>query len=88
MATTSAFLTLRTRQRDTHYLCFFLAVKTNVDYQVVGSFVTENETVCSIKEAREVLREWNPDWAPYLFMTDNCSQEIQAIENLVPGKSG
>lgn len=23
MATTSAFLTLRTRQRDTHYLCFF-----------------------------------------------------------------
>ena len=66
---------------------FFLAVKTNVDYQVVGSFVTEDETVCSIKEALEVVREWNPDWSPHLFMTDNCSQEIQAIENLFPGKS-
>lgn len=63
---------------------FFLAVKTNVDYQVVGSFVTEDETVCSIKEALEVVREWNPDWSPHLFMTDNCSQEIQAIENLFP----
>ena len=66
---------------------FFLAVKTNVDCQVVGSFVTEGETVCSIKEALEVVREWNPDWSPHLFMTDNCSQEIQAIENLFPGKS-
>ena len=88
MVTTSAFLTLRTRQRDTHYLCFFLAVKTNVDYQVIASFVTEDERVCSIKEALEVVREWNPDWSPHLFMTDNCSQEIQAIENLFPGKSG
>ena len=66
---------------------FFIAVKTNVDYQVVRSFVTEDETVCSIKEALEVVREWNPDWSPHLFMTDNCSQEIQAIENLFPGKS-
>lgn len=63
---------------------FYLAVKTNVDYQVVGSFVTEDETVCSIKEALEVVREWNPDWSPHLFMTDNRSQEIQAIENLFP----
>lgn len=44
--------------------------------------MTEDETVCSIKEALEVVREWNPDWSPHLFMTDNCSQEIQAIENL------
>lgn len=49
--------------------------------------MTEDETVCSIKEALEVVREWNPDWSPHLFMTDNCSQEIQAIENLFPGKS-
>lgn len=67
---------------------FFLAVKTNVDYEVVGSFVTEDETVCSIKEVLEVLGKWNPDWSPSLFMTDNCSQEIQAIENLFPGNSG
>lgn len=49
--------------------------------------MTEDETVCSIKEALEVLGRWNPDWSPSLFMTDNCSQEIQAIENLFPGKS-
>lgn len=61
----------------------FLAVKTNVDYQVVGSFMTEDETVCSIKEALEVLGRWNPDWSPSLFMTDNCSQEIQAIGKFV-----
>ena len=67
---------------------FFQAVKTNVDYQVVGSFVTDDENVCSIKNALELVKEWNPDWSPHLFMTDNCSQEIQAIENLFPGKSG
>ena len=44
--------------------------------------MTEDETVCSIKEALEVVREWNPDRSPHLFITDNCSQEIQAIENL------
>lgn len=65
---------------------FFLAVKTNVDYQVVGSFVTEDETVVSINEALEVLRNWNPEWSPPFFMTDNSLQEIQAIEKLFPGK--
>ena len=40
---------------------FFLAVKTNVNYQVVGSFVIEDETVRSINEALEVISKWNPD---------------------------
>lgn len=65
---------------------FFLAVKTNVNYQVVGSFVIEDETVRSIKEALEVLSKWNPDWSPPFFMTDNSSQEIQAIERVFPGQ--
>ena len=65
---------------------FFLAVKTNVDHQVVGSFVIEDETVSSINEALGVLKKWNPDWSPPLFMTDNSLQEIQPIKKVSPGK--
>lgn len=47
---------------------FFVAVKTNVDYQIVASFVTHDETTESITEALGVLRQWNPGWsAGYLF---------------------
>jgi hypothetical protein len=31
---------------------FFLVVKTNIDYQIVGSFVTQSETTEAIKEAQ------------------------------------
>ena len=41
---------------------FFVAVKTNVDYQIVASFVTHDETTESITEALGVLRQWNPGW--------------------------
>ena len=66
---------------------FFVAVKTNVDFQVVGSFVIENESTLSIKEALGVLLEWSPSWSPSCFMTDNCLQEIRAIEQTFPGTS-
>lgn len=46
----------------------------------------EDETVSSINEALGVLKKWNPDWSPPLFMTDNSLQEIQAIEKVFPGK--
>ena len=64
---------------------FFLVVKTNVDYQVVGSFVTQQETTIAIKEALKLLKQWTPDWSPPFFMTDNCEQEIRAIEDTFPG---
>ena len=65
---------------------FFLAVKTNVDYQVVGSFVTQDESTESVKEALAVIREWNPNWNPTFFMTDFSVQEITAIEETFPGQ--
>lgn len=43
---------------------FFVAVKTNVDYQIVASFVTENESTESIAEALGVVSDWNPGWCP------------------------
>lgn len=86
MAITSAFWTPPTRLHVMPSPLFFLAVKTNVDHQVEGSFVIEDETVSSINEALGVLKKWNPNWSPPLFMTDNSLQEIQAIEKVFPGK--
>lgn len=64
---------------------FFLAVKTNVDYQVVGSFIVQDESTDSIKEAIGVLKQWNPSWNPPYFMTDFAEEEINAIEENFPG---
>ena len=63
---------------------FFLVVKTNVDYQVVGSFVTQSERMDAIKEAIGILKEWSPNWKPKFFMTDFSEEEIQAIEETYP----
>ena len=64
---------------------FFLAVKTNVDYQVVGSFVIQDESTDSIKEALNILKDWNPYWSPNYFMTDFSNEEISAIEETFSG---
>ena len=61
---------------------FFLVTKTNVDYQIVGSFAIQYETTTSITEALNVIKSWNESWNPKIFMVDNCSEEINAIENI------
>lgn len=38
---------------------FFLAVKTNVDYQEVGSFIIQHEATEAIAEALQTLKQWN-----------------------------
>ncbi len=52
--------------RTTRYTLplFFLVVKTNVDYQVVAAFVTENEDTESIDEALRIIKTWNPGFKP------------------------
>ena len=64
---------------------FFLVVKSNVNYTVVGSFITQNETTASIEEALHIFRDWNPQWKPQYFMTDFCHEEINAIESTFEG---
>ena len=64
---------------------FFLVVKTNVDYQVVGSFVIQSETTDAIYEALSVLKSWNPRWNPSYFMVDYSEEEMSAIGKLFPG---
>ena len=64
---------------------FFLAVKTNVDYQVVGAFVCEGESTENILAALRILKSWNPDWNPLYNMVDYFSEEINALEELFLG---
>ena len=59
---------------------FFLVVKTNFDYQIVGTFITENETKRAIKEVLTKLKEWNLSTSPNFCMTDYCNEEIEALE--------
>ena len=64
---------------------FFVAVKTNVKYMVVGSFAIQEETTESISEALGILKSWNKNWNPVCFMVDNCLEEIHSIEQHFPG---
>lgn len=64
---------------------FFLVVKTNVNYTVVGFFIIQNETTVDITEALQIFHRWNPDWNPSFFMTDFCHEEIVAIETVFKG---
>ena len=55
---------------------FFVAVKTNVDYTIVASFIVQDETTASITEALSILRQRNPQWNTRHIMTDLCEEEI------------
>ena len=64
---------------------FFVVVKTNVDYQIVGSFVIQSETSDSIYEALSIIKSWNSTWNPSYFMVDFSEEEMSAIGKLFPG---
>ncbi len=64
---------------------YFLCVRTNVCYQVVGSFVIQYENTQCITEALMVFKEWNKDWSPSRFMVDFAEEEIQALETVFHG---
>ena len=66
---------------------FFMCVRTNVDYVVVATFVTQYEDRASIAEALNVIRGWNADWSPQSFMVDFCEPEIMALEDVFQGET-
>ena len=43
---------------------FFLVVKTNVNYTVVESFITKNETTASIEKPPKIFHDGNHKWKP------------------------
>ena len=64
---------------------FFLAVKTNVDYQVVGSFIVQDESRLN-QGASTNPKVLESIMKPAFFMTDFCEEEIHAVEETFPGK--
>lgn len=66
---------------------FILAVKTNVAYLSVATFIVQTEDAASIAEALSILkRNWDDDGinVPY-FMIDSSAAEIWAIDKVFPG---
>ena len=61
---------------------FFVVIKTNVNYQVVASFVLQDETTAAIIEALPVIKTWNPTWDPKWFMLDKCDKDRKSIGNI------
>ena len=72
-------------QKDMHSRLFFMIVKTNIDYQIVAVFVTENETEDSIQEVLTIIKSWNKDASPIYRTTDYCTKELKAMENILEG---
>ena len=65
---------------------YFLCVRTNVCFQVVGSFVIQYENTQCITEALMVFKEWNKETrSPSRFMVDFAEEEIQALEIVFQG---
>lgn len=64
---------------------FFVCVRTNVGYIVVGQFITQSETAEQIQEALQILQTWNPEWKPRYFMCDYSEAELAALEAVFPG---
>ena len=63
---------------------FFVVVKTNVNYQVVASFVVQDETTMAITEALRIIKSWTPEWDPKCFTVDNCDEEMKSIGKTFP----
>ena len=65
---------------------YALLVQTNVDFQVVGSFICSKQRRDGVTEALNVFKEWNTYWQPKYFLVD-CSEKISnAITSVFPGK--
>ncbi|XP_051503118.1 uncharacterized protein si:dkey-31c13.1 isoform X1 [Myxocyprinus asiaticus] len=64
---------------------FFLWVRTNVNYAVVGVFITQTDTKEDIADALKVFQNWNSDWNPSHFMVDFREAEIGALEEVFKG---
>ena len=61
---------------------FFMVIKTNVDYEVVGEFVCEGGETELIRSALKILKSWTPNWSTLYNKVDGCSEEINVTEFL------
>ena len=76
--------TYRTKKYDLPL--YFLCVRTNVCFQMVGSFVIQYENTQCITEALMVFKEWNKETLSLsCFMVDFAEEEILALEIVFQG---
>ena len=76
---------LHTKHVNWHCLCFFLVVKTNVDYSVISEFIIQHEDSSSIMEALHILKErWDEQGIKVgNFMIDYQQSEKNAIQGVL-----
>lgn len=66
-------------------ICLF--VQTNVDYQMVGSFVVEVRNKESLQQGLMSIKEWNPGWSPKYVILDYSDEQAEAVKIVFPGCS-
>ena len=59
-----------------------LAVKTNYKYMPVSFIFLEKEDINSYEEALDILKIWNNNWHPKVFMMDYARSEISSVRNI------
>ena len=64
---------------------FFLVVQTNVNYEVAGVIVLEDESADLILKALGIIKGWNPDVNPKYGMVDFDTGEILSLETIFEG---
>ena len=72
-----------------HTICYplvFFIVKTNVDNQVLTTFVIENESTEKILEALNAIKSWNPSMNLRYGIADFYDEEIDVLESFFSGK--
>ena len=75
-------VTYKTTKYD--LVLFFVCVHTNVNYTVVAEFIVQSESAEQIAEALTIIKSWNPEWSPPLFMTDYSEADQLAINQVFP----
>ena len=75
----------RTYKTTRRTAIIFLVVKSNVNYQIFATLVTESESAENTVKALPVINQWNPTCRRQYFMT-NYSKEFSALEYVFPGR--
>ena len=80
-------LLLDATYKTTRYVLplFLLLVKTNVNYQIAWTFITEMKTKRTIKEAMTKLKEWSPSRSLKFCMNDYSNEEIKVLQETFVG---
>ena len=66
---------------------FNLFVQTNVDYQLVASFIVEVRNKASILQGLSTVKDWNPGWLPKYIVIDYSDDQSEAVKEVFPSKS-